>query len=130
ILNPDGDTGPYVLYTYARASSILRKAQAPTSFPSQAGKSTLLESKEEQELMKGLERFPKTLIAAAQEFEPSYIATTLLEISKLFNRFYHEHRVIQEDEALQMSRLKLVSATRQVLKNGLHLLGIQEVEEL
>ncbi|MBI3019208.1 MAG: arginine--tRNA ligase [Deltaproteobacteria bacterium] len=138
ILNPDGDTGPYVLYTYARASSILRKAQgkAPTSFLSSdligelTGESTLLESQEEQELMKALECFPKTLTAAAHDFEPSYIATTLLDVSKLFNRFYHEHRVIQEDEALQASRLKLVSATRQVLKNGLNLLGIQEVEEL
>ena len=128
ILNPDGDTGPYVLYTYARASSILRKApqKAPQShLPLQP-----LESPEEKALMKALERFPKTLLASSLEFEPSYITTTLIELSKLFNRFYHEHRVIQEDEALQASRLKLVWATRQVLKNGLHLLGIQEVEEL
>src|SRR3989338_8334807 len=137
ILNPEGDTGPYVLYTYARASSILRKALM--SFPGPrsesggtplTGKSIFLESPGEKELMKALEHFPKTLIAAALEFEPSYIATTLLELSKLFNRFYHEHRVIQKDEALQAARLKLVSATRQVLKNGLNLLGIQEVEEL
>ncbi len=141
ILNPDGDTGPYVLYTYARASSILRKAQgkAPASSPgprSESGVTTstresiLLNSSEEKELMKALERFPKTLVAAASEFEPSYLTTTLLELSKLFNRFYHEHRVIQDNEALQASRLKLVSATRQVLKTGLNLLGIQEVEEL
>lgn len=124
ILNPEGDTGPYVLYTYARASSILRKAK------SKSHPSIELVSPEEQELIRYLERFPNILRSAAKDFEPSYIANYLLEISKLFNRFYHAHRVIQDDAKLQSTRLKLVQAIRQVLSNGLLLLGIKPVEEL
>ncbi len=131
ILNPDGDTGPYVMYTYARASSILRKALKIKTKP--GPRKTLqspLSSIEERELIRYLERFPKTVQLAAQNFEPSYIASYLIELSKLFNRFYHEHRVIQEDAPLQAARLKLVSAVRSVIQNGLHLMGIKEVEEL
>lgn len=131
ILNPDGDTGPYVMYTYARASSILRKAPKIKTKPLR--RKTLqspLQSIEEQELIRYLERFPKTIQLAAQNFEPSYIASYLIELSKLFNRFYHEHRVIQEDAGLQAARLKLVAAVRSVIKNGLHLIGVREVEAL
>lgn len=131
ILNPDGDTGPYVMYTYARASSILRKASKIKTKPIRRKISqSPLQSIEEQELIRYLERFPKTIQLAAQNFEPSYIASYLIELSKLFNRFYHEHRVIQEDAGLQAARLKLVSAVRSVIQNGLHLMGIKEVEAL
>ncbi len=127
ILNPDGDTGPYVMYTYARASSILRKASKIKTKPIRW---KTLQSIEEQELIRYLERFPKTIQLAAQNFEPSYIASYLIELSKLFNRFYHEHRVIQEDAGLQATRLKLVAAVRSVIQNGLHLIGVKEVEAL
>lgn len=127
ILNPDGDTGPYVMYTYARASSILRKASKIKTKPIPW---QILQSIEERELIRYLERFPKTIQLAAQNFEPSYIASYLIELSKLFNRFYHEHRVIQEDAGLQSARLKLVAAVQSVIKNGLRLIGVREVEAL
>lgn len=131
ILNPEGDTGPYVLYTYARASSILRKVTKGHLQTQTRGTSpALLDSPEEQELIRTLERFPKVIVSASYDFEPSYIANYLLDVSRLFNRFYHAHRVIQEDTKLQAQRLKLVQAARQVLYNGLTLLGIKPVEEL
>lgn len=133
ILNPDGDTGPYVMYTYARAASILRKAKS--SFPRKresipTGKWKTLQSVEEHELIQYLERFPKTVQLAAEHFEPSYLASYLLDLSKRFNRFYHQHRVIQHDPHLQATRLRLVTATQSILQNGLHLIGIKEVEAL
>ena len=134
ILNPDGDTGPYVLYTYARASSILRKACHPEKkacHPEQSEGSLIpLESPEERMLIGHLERFPHIIASAAHDFEPCYIANYLLDLDKLFNRFYHEHRVIQENPDLQSARLKLVTATRQVMSTGLSLLGIEPPEEL
>jgi len=125
ILNPDGDTGPYVMYTFARASSILRKAGHMTNeawYP--------LESDEEQMLIQTLEDFPKIIQISLSTFEPSSIANYLIDLSKLFNRFYQKHQVIQKDLNLQSSRLKLVKATTIVLMSGLSLLGLKPVEEL
>ena len=127
ILNPDGDTGPYVMYTYARASSILRKAGGERT-TQHTWKS--LVSPEELNLIRHLEKFSSVISATAHTFEPSIIATYLIELSKLFNRFYHEHRVIQEDKDLEQTRLQLVTAARQVLHNGLYLMGIKPVEAL
>ncbi|MBI2143336.1 arginine--tRNA ligase, partial [Candidatus Woesearchaeota archaeon] len=98
--------------------------------PRSGDEGSLLDSPEERELMKCLEKYPYIVRSAAHDFEPSYIANYLLDVSKLFNRFYHVHRVIQEDKGLQLSRLKLVQATQTVLKNALRLLGISPVEEL
>ncbi|MBI4040742.1 MAG: arginine--tRNA ligase [Deltaproteobacteria bacterium] len=125
ILNPDGDTGPYVHYTYARAHSILRKSSLKPSFQ------CVLESDEEKDVLHTLEAFPTTLMAAGRDEEPCYVASYLLDLAKAFNRFYNHHRVLGlENKKLTQSRLALVLATTHILKQGLNILGIQEVLEL
>ncbi|WP_294349578.1 arginine--tRNA ligase [uncultured Clostridium sp.] len=127
ILSFDGETGPYVQYSYARAKSILRRAEginAEADF-------SKLTSKEEFELVKTLENFNKNILLALDKLEPSVLTRYVIEVAKDFNKFYNAHSVLNlEDEVLKATRLKLVEATCQVIKNGLELIGIDVVEEM
>ena len=124
VLDFEGDTAPYVQYTHARACAILRKAKA--------GKAdySLLKEAEEIALVKALGRLPDVVQKSAEEYKPHHIAKYLLDVCHLFNEFYHKHQVLVEDEELKMARLSLVLATKQVLANGLYLLGIKAPEEM
>lgn len=118
----EGDTGPYILYSYARASSIMRKTTAPKKF-----EILDLEDKE-LELVKKLLQFEEVALNAYKTLNPSVIANYSYQLSKIFNEFYHACPVLgSESEAF---RLALVEAFRQVLKNSLNLLGINTVEEM
>jgi len=122
-LNFEGDTGPYLLYSYARASSIIRKIKSKKS----STKILDLEPKE-FELTKKLSQFPEIILSAYNNYNPSLIANYSYELAKLFNEFYHTCPVINsENEAF---RLKLVKSFRIVLKNSLNLLGIETLEEM
>jgi arginyl-tRNA synthetase len=121
-LSFEGDTGPYLLYSYARATSILKKA------PKQ-GKFKIFELKEkEQDLVQKLLKFRDTVIRAAETMNPSLIANYCYHLAKLFNEFYHSCPVIGSKE--EAFRLALVEAFRQVLRNALNLLGIDVLEEM
>ena len=127
ILSTEGETGPYVQYAYARAKSILRRAE---DINSQIDYSKL-NSKEEFELVKTLESFNKNILLALDKLEPSIVTRYVIEVAKAFNRFYNAHSVLNlEDEVLKATRLKLVEASSQVIKNGLALLGIDVVEKM
>ena len=127
ILSFDGETGPYVQYSYARANSILRKAEN-ISIDVDYNK---LDTKEEFELVKTLDNFNNQIILALDKLEPSIITRYTIEVAKAFNKFYNSHSVLNlEDEVLKATRLKLVEATCQVIKNGLDLIGVQVVEEM
>ena len=118
----EGNTGPYILYSYARASSILRKAGTQGKF-----KIEDLESKE-FELVKKLSQFSEVVLRAYESLNPSVIANYSYQIAKLFNEFYHACPVIgSENESF---RLALVEAFRQILRNSLELLGIETLEEM
>jgi len=126
--NPDGDTGPYVQYTHARACSILRKSGIAVP---QNADLTLLREPEEAAVAKALEGFPETLRQAASSFEPSVIATWLLETSRAFNAFHHNCQVIKAgSDELRDARLCLVDAVRGALAQGLGLLGVSAPEEM
>ena len=127
ILSTEGETGPYVHYAYARAKSILRRAEAINA---QIDYSKL-NSKEEFELVKTLESFNKNILLALDKLEPSIVTRYVIEVAKAFNRFYNAHSVLNlEDEVLKATRLKLVEASSQVIKNALELLGIDVVEKM
>ncbi|WP_027633845.1 arginine--tRNA ligase [Clostridium hydrogeniformans] len=127
MLSFDGETGPYVQYTYARGNSILNKAGEVNG---EADYSKLT-SKEEFELVKTLEGFNKSIVMAIDKLEPSIVTRYVIDVAKAFNKFYNNHSVINvEDEGLKKARLNMIEATCQVIKNALNLIGIETVEKM
>ncbi|MDD7373044.1 MAG: arginine--tRNA ligase [Sarcina ventriculi] len=127
MLSFEGETGPYVQYSYARAKSILRKAEGING----DADFSKLTSKEEFELTKVLEGFNKAILLAIDRLEPSVVTRYAIEVAKAFNKFYNAHSVLNlEDTGLKVARLKLIEATAQVIKNSLNLIGINVVEEM
>ena len=121
----DGNTGPYILYTYARAGSILKKAEikkitSKFNIPN-------LEEKE-LELIKKLSQFSEAVIDSFTHLNPSIISNYCYQICQKFNEFYQSCPVIKSDNS--MFRLSLVESFRQILRNALHLLGIDVLEEM
>lgn len=127
MLSFEGETGPYVQYSYARANSILTRAGELKGVEDYSK----LTSKEEFELVKTLENFNKQIHLAIEKLEPSIVTRYVIEVAKAFNKFYNAHSVLNlEDETLKEARLKLVEASCQVIKNALALLGIEVVEKM
>lgn len=125
-LDFEGETGPYIQYTHARINSILKKVK---SLPKKADLS-LLDSGEEQKLIAILEQFPSKVEDAAAHYKPSTICRYLLDLSQAFNEFYHKSPVIKAETKLKNARLLLLSAVKQVIKNGLELLNIKAPNEM
>lgn len=121
-LNFEGDSGPYLQYSYARASSIIKKAKSK-----QKPKIINLTDKEIQ-LIKKILQFPEIVNEAKEKLNPSLIANYSFELAQKFNEFYSASKVIGSTE--ESFRLKLVEAFRITLKNALFLLGIEVMEEM
>ena len=128
ILNPEGETGPYVQYTYARCSSILRNA-ADYSFTTDVNYD-LISDQSSVDLIKELSRFPKVISSAAESYEPHFIARYAISVAQIFNKFYHDNKVLVDDVETRNARLLLVSLTRKVIRDSMSLLGIGCVEEM
>ncbi|MPN12096.1 Arginine--tRNA ligase [bioreactor metagenome] len=127
MLSFEGETGPYVQYTYARGKSILRKVGQCDGDVDYSK----LSSKEEFELVKELEGFQSAIAAAIDKLQPSMITRYIIEVAKAFNKFYNAHNILNsENEEVKSARVNLVRATLQVIKNGLELIGLQVVEEM
>ncbi len=128
----EGDSGPYLQYSYARAKSILRKAKEqrvkskidPSQIKSQfdGASITMLE--------KLLYRFPEVVERAGKEYSPHYIATYLIELSSSFNNFYANGKIVDKADKNSPYKVALTEAFSIVLKNGLNLLGIQAPEKM
>ncbi len=119
VLNFDGETSVYVQYTCARANSVLQKGGIVTSYELPAL------TVEEIELVKSLATFPETVQAAAEKYEPSFIARFAVDVAQKFNKFYFNCKILAaEDEKTKNFRLALTNATLQALKNAFALLGI------
>lgn len=156
MLSLEGNTAPYLQYSYARAESILRKAReaAPASpvqepaadgiHESQTDLFTLVAEKKgeiengepmdhnsERELARMLVKFPEVIEASAETYKPNLISNYLFELSQAFNSFYQDVQVLNTVKPeLRESRLQLVGGFAQVLKNGLRLLGITVFEKM
>ncbi|MGI6569782.1 MAG: arginine--tRNA ligase [Caldicoprobacterales bacterium] len=130
ILNFDGETGPYVQYTHARACSVLRKAAESGSKAAADFDSSLISSREEYQLVKSLSLFPEKVKQALDDLEPSILTRYLVNLAQDFNRFYHEHPILTDNPALRSARLALVQAAKHTLCNGLHLIGLQAPERV
>ena len=119
VLNFDGETSVYVQYTCARANSVLQKGGVPTEYEIPELTS------EEIELVKALATFPETVQAAAEKYEPSFIARFAVDVAQKFNKFYFDCKILAaEDQKTKNFRLALTEATLQALKNAFALLGI------
>ena len=120
----EGDTGPYVQYTNARAQSILRKANKEISMDNLS-----LNDDWSFAVAKALADFPAIVEKASEKFEPSIIAKYALDLSKKFNKYYANVRILDEDDQLN-TRLALVQATSIVLTEALRLLGVNAPKEM
>ncbi len=119
----EGDTGPYLMYSYARATSILNKSSTSLK----KFEVNELEEKE-TELVKKLSQFPDAVLNAYRNLNPSVIANYSYQLAQVFNEFYHLCKVIGSEQ--ETFRLALVESFRQVLKNSMGLLGIDTIEEM
>jgi len=126
----EGDTGPYLQYTHARAASVIRKARELGAVPSKDANVSLLVHSAEQAIITTLEMFPAKVREAANECKPHIIAQCLLDVAHAFNEFYHDCPCLQEKEELRSARITLVEASRQVMEIGLGLLGIVAPHEM
>ncbi len=126
-LNFEGETAPYIQYAYARISSIIKKYKK--TLPKTANFS-LLNKKEEIELVKKLSMFPNIVEKVSVELRPNIVANYAYELAKQFNEFYHIHNILKEKEDIKKARLLLINCVRQTIKNSLSLLGIEVLERM
>lgn len=126
-LSFDGETGPYVQYTHARAASILRKTEVEIGTSADYG---LLSNEDAMNLVRLIQQFPSVVEDAARKYEPAIISRHIVDVAQGFNKFYHDCPIIVEDKALQKSRVALVYAVKQTIQNGLSLLGIAAPEKM
>ncbi len=142
VLNFDGETGPYLQYTYARTASIVKKA-AGSFMNKEAGAPkhgsadneivadfSLMENNFAWDVAVTLGKYEEALVQAASRYEPSVLARYLLDLAQSFNRFYHHIKVLSGTEEEQAAKIKLVRAVGQTLGRGLNLLGLQTPEEI
>lgn len=124
----DGETGPYVQYSYARARSILRKAGKKKTKATKKD-FALLAHEKEKELLFALANFDEAVSKSVSELSPHHLAHALLAVSEKFNSFYQHLSVLEGGEE-RNARLALTEATTIVLKKGLELLGMEALEEM
>ncbi len=128
VLNFDGETGPYVQYTYVRCASILRSL--PDFEPNKDIDYSLITDPASIDLLKELVRFPEVIKAASEKYEPSMVARFSVAVAQAFNKFYNDNRINVEDEALRNARVTLVYITKEIIREALSLLGIECPEHM
>jgi arginyl-tRNA synthetase len=125
-LSFSGYTAAYILYTYARLQSILRKADSRPGRKVEAG---TWENIEERLLVK-LAKYPEAVHEAGLRYDPSVLAKYVFELAQLVNDYYHQVPVLKAEEALRLQRLKLLEDCCLVIELGLDLLGLEVVERM
>ena len=127
----NGNTGPFIQYTYARIRSILRKAEAQNiTLPTSLSDDAPLNEKEKA-LIQKLNDFSVAVAQAGVDYSPSGIANYCYELTKEFNQFYHDYSILNADtEAEKITRLMIAKNVAKVIKNGMALLGIEVPERM
>jgi len=125
----NGNTGPFIQYTYARIKSILRKAE--NGELNSKLDTTIAFQPKESALLIMLYQFPQTVVQAANDFSPSVVANYLFDLAREYNQFYHELSILKEpDPSIRLLRLTLSQLTSSVIKNGMGMLGIEIPEKM
>ncbi len=127
VLSFEGETGPYVQYTHARLASILRKAKESGEDGAVPDLGRLDDA---GQVLIRLGQFPSVVQSAAEHAEPSEVTVYLLGLCRELNNWYVQHRVLGQEASLTAARLALISASKNVIANGLQLLGIAAPEEM
>lgn len=126
-LSFEGETGPYVQYTHARACSLLRKSGIEKleniDFSSVTDEVSI-------DVIRLLNKFPETIIDASSKYEPSIISRYVVNLAQMFNRFYHENPILVDDIEIKKARLAIVKAVANTIKNGLYLVGLKAPEKM
>ena len=124
----DGNTGPYLQYTYARANTLLKKSKKrPKLTEPQSGKAIFSEQLENN-LIKKLSEFPEIIEKSAKELKPNILANYSYELATLFNEYYQNVRIIGSEN--EQAKLALVNSVKIILENSLNLLGIKSLEKM
>lgn len=121
----EGETGPYVQYTHARIHSILSRYEQTIDLNAALS----LTDDYSWELVKKLQAYPSTIVRAAERYEPSIISKYVIQLAQLFNRYYANVRILNDDEELN-ARMALLNAVATVIKDGLSLLGVAAPERM
>lgn len=133
VLNFEGETGPYVQYTHARAASVLRNGgETANQAIADAAKVNMdyIAGDSAYELAKLIYRFPEVVLDAADKYEPSIVTRHIVDIAQGFNKFYHDEHILVDNEEEKKSKLLLVYAAKQTIQNGLKLLGMEAPERM
>ena len=128
VLNFDGETGPYVQYTHARCSSVVRLAE--NFDPSKEVDFSVITEPDAIFLLKEINRFPKAVLDAADKYEPSIVARFAVDVAQAFNKFYNSTRINVPEENVKNARVMLTYLTKKTLSDALELLGIQAPEAM
>ncbi len=124
VLSFEGESAPYMQYTYARANSVLTKAGSIGEYEVKEVNET------EFELIKNISQFPDIIVSAMEKSEPSFVTRKLLDIAKCYNKFYFDCPILSADDNTKNFRLALTKATAKVIKQGLALLGIEVPDKM
>ena len=121
LLNFDGETCPYVQYTHARCLSVLAKAGTADYAEADYGS---LSDDVSKDIVRYLDRYPALLVDAADKCEPSMITRHMVDLCKLYNKFYFDNKILQAEPSVRAARLALTRATATLIENGARILGL------
>lgn len=128
ILNFQGETGPYIQYTYVRTKSVLEKVEKVPEFATVDINE--LSDEYSQNIIKLMYNFENTLVQVTKKEEPSILSRYLIDLAKAYSSFYNENKIITDEQKTQDARVYLTYAVGQVLKTGANLLGIEMPEKM
>lgn len=131
VLNFEGETGPYVQYTHARACSILRKAGDDVVAKAKAGfDPSYLTGESAHALSSLLYKLPQVIEEAGEKYEPSIVTRHIVDIAQAFNKFYHDEHILVDNEDEKTAKVAMVLAAKAAIKNGLDILCMKAPEKM
>lgn len=127
----NGNTGPFIQYTYARIQSVIRKAQAKNKIVPTEVQSNITATAKELQLIKWIHTYPEILFDASETLSPAVVANYVYDLAKEYNQFYHEHPILnEENEEISLFRIYLSQQIGKIIQSGMDLLGIDVPERM